>query len=57
MLNQPLFLSWDKFSEEIKTVNRISSEKSIGLGKTEILIQTLSEKIFTKREEILPCKN
>lgn len=38
-INQSLFLSWDSFSEEIKTVNRFHLKNSLDLGKLKSLFR------------------
>lgn len=38
-VNQPLFLSWDSFSEEIKTVNRFHLKNPLDLEKLKILFK------------------
>lgn len=44
-VNQPLFLSWDKFSEEIKTVNRFHLNNPLDLGKLKSLFKFFEKEI------------
>lgn len=45
-VNQPLFLSWDKFSEEIKTVNRFHLKNHLDLEKLKSLFKHFSKEIY-----------
>ncbi len=44
--NQPLFLSWDKFSEEIKTVNRFHLKNPLDLEKLKSLFKHFRKEIY-----------
>ncbi len=44
--NQPLFLSWDKFSEEIKTVNRFHLKNPLDLKKLKALFKHFRKEIY-----------
>lgn len=44
-VTQPLFLTWDKFSEEIKTVNRFHLNNPLDLGKLKSLFKFFEKEI------------